>query len=92
MGEIKMDGIKIDDIKKPCGDIEFVHFDTNKDCDKFLHFASHMKISISHKCCDGTGCGIKNIQKEQLKIIMNEYLQLNSNNIEATQSSDIIIR
>ena len=78
-----MDETKMDEPKMAFGDdrdIEFVHFDTNNDCDKFLHFASQNNMSISHKCCSGTGCGIKNIKKEQLKIIMNKYLELNSNN------------
>jgi len=61
-------------------DIEFVHFDTNNDCENFLNFASQNNITISHKCCDGNGCGVKNIKKEQLKIIIAEYLQLDSNN------------
>ena len=78
MDETKMDETKND----PFGDreMEFVHFDTNKDCDKFLHFASQKNIIISHKCCSGTGCGIKNIKKEQLTIIIKEYMQLDSNN------------
>jgi hypothetical protein len=62
------------------GDIEFVHFDTNNDCEKFQNFASQNNITISHKCCDDNGCGVKNIKKEQLKIIIAEYLQLDSNN------------
>ena len=61
-------------------DIEFVHFNTNDDCENFLKFASQNNISISHTCCDGKGCGIKNIKKENLNIIIKEYLQLNSNN------------
>ena len=56
-------------------DIEFVHFNTNNDCDNFLNFASQKNMSISHKCCDGNGCGIENIKKEQLNIIIKEYLQ-----------------
>ena len=52
------------------GDIEFVYFDTNNDCEKFLNFVSQQNITISHKCCGGNGCGVKNIKKEQLKIII----------------------
>ena len=72
----------MDEIKIAFGDrdIEFVHFNTNNDCEKFIHFASLNNITISHKCCDGNGCGVKNIKKEQLDIIIKEYLQLDSNN------------
>ena len=61
-------------------DIEFVHFNENNECEKFLIFASRKNITISHKCCGGKGCGIENIKKEQLDIIIKEYTQLNSNN------------
>jgi len=60
------------------GDIEFVHFDTNNDCEKFLNFASQKNITISHKCCDGNGCGVKNIKKEQLDIIITPFLISNA--------------
>lgn len=74
----------MDEIKNGFGDgdrdIEFIHFNTNDDCENFLEFASQKNISISHTCCDGKGCGIKNIKKEKLNIIIKEYLQLNSNN------------
>ena len=61
-------------------DIEFIHFPAINDCDNFLNFASHKNIQISHKCCNGDGCGILNMKREQVKIIIKEYLQLNSNN------------
>ena len=32
---------------------------TEDDCEKILKYASQNNISISHKCCDGKGCGIK---------------------------------
>lgn len=74
----------MDEIKNGFGDedrdIEYIHFNTNDDCENFLNFASQNNISISHTCCDGKGCGIKNIKKENLNIIIKEYLQLNSNN------------
>ena len=80
MDELKMDELKMDEINYAFGDIEVVHFDTNNDCEKFLNFASQKNITISHKCCGGNGCGVKNIKKEQLDIIIKEYLQLDSNN------------
>jgi len=61
-------------------DIEFIHCPTNNDCDNFLNFASHKSIRISHKCCSGEGCGILNMKRDQVNIIIKEYLQLNSNN------------
>ena len=72
----------MDETKMIFGDkaIEFVHFNTNNDCDNFLNFASQKNMSISHKCCDGNGCGIENIKKEELNVIIKEYLHLNSNN------------
>ena len=70
----------MDVFKNLLEDIEYIHFNTEDDCEKFLKYASQTNISISHKCCDGKGCGIRNIKKEQLDIIIKEYLQLNPNN------------
>jgi hypothetical protein len=70
----------MDVFKNLLEDIEYIHFNTEDDCEKFLKYASQTNISISHKCCDGKGCGIRNIKKEQLDIIIKEYLHLNSNN------------
>jgi len=72
----------MDEIPQTFGDkdIEFIHFPTNNDCDNFLNFASHKSIQISHKCCRGDGCCILNMKREQVNIIIKEYLQLNSNN------------
>ena len=38
------------------------------------------QVVYSVKCCDGNGCGIENIKKEELNVIIKEYLHLNSNN------------
>ena len=78
-----MDETKMDETKnEPFADreMEFVHFNTTNDCDKFIHFVTQKNIIISHKCCSGSGCGIAKIKKEQLNILMKEYMRLDSNN------------
>ena len=52
---------------------QFIHFDTFKECDDFIDLLKSFDINITHKCCGGKGCGIKNINFIHVKNIYNSF-------------------
>ena len=56
-------------------DIKFIHFDSNKGCDDFIKYLQKNNIIITHKCCNGNGCGI--INSPELDYMIKDYQKKN---------------
>ena len=39
-------------------DREFLHFESEIECDNFINYIREKNINITHRCCSGMGCGI----------------------------------
>jgi hypothetical protein len=65
-------------------DCEFAHFNSIELCNDFVIYMKNNGYKITHKCCDGNGCGIKKIKSIELKIIVNKYLQKKETNTDNT--------
>ena len=55
--------------------IEFIHFISPNICDNFIIFLKKTKshLKISHKCCNGNGCGIYNCHYFVIKQLKFEF-------------------
>jgi hypothetical protein len=69
-------------------DCEFAHFNSIELCNDFVIYMTNNGYKITHKCCDGNGCGIKKIKRIELKIIVNKYLQKKETNTYNTYNTD----
>jgi hypothetical protein len=56
-----------------CG---YVHFDKVEECDAFVKYIENKQIEITHRCCNGLGCGIKDYIAKNINTIhlKKEYL------------------
>lgn len=70
-------------------ELEFVHFDTNEECDEFINYAKFSNMKISHKCCNGLGCGIRNIKYKDLTNLVKEYNLFKNENNNQTKRKNL---
>jgi len=55
---------------------DYAHFDNELITDKFIDYLKTINISISHKCCNGKGVGIENIDNTELLEVVNNFWNL----------------
>jgi len=67
-------------------ELEFAHFDTNEECDEFVNYIKFANIQINHKCCNGLGCCIRNINFEDLTKVIEEYKLFKNENNNQTKT------
>lgn len=54
-------------------DILYIHFDTFEECNILIDLLKCFDINITHKCCQGKGCGITKQNYTQAKNIYNNF-------------------
>jgi hypothetical protein len=50
--------------------LEFVHFDNETITDKFIDYLKLLNINTTHKCCNGKGVGINNIDNIDINLFL----------------------
>jgi hypothetical protein len=55
---------------------EYIHFDTNQECDNFIIYAKNQNINYIRFCCDGKGCSFQNINYDSLKKLKAKFLSV----------------
>ena len=66
--------------------LEFAHFDTNEECDEFVNYIKFLNLQINHKCCNGLGCCIRNINSDDLTKVVKEYKLFKNENNNQTKT------
>ena len=55
-------------------DREFLHFDSEIECDNFINYIREKNINITHRCCSGIGCGINDNQFFDINKLKKDFL------------------
>lgn len=65
-------------------DREFLHFDNEEICNKFILYIAtkNINIIITHRCCSNIGCGIKKNELYDINQIKKDFEKQNIQNIQ----------